>query len=193
VTRFDDIPSAATPPEGARPSAVVARIRSLRPSRRTVLRALVVGAAAAALVPFDWYLSRRADAAPADPEPDDKSEHLQCAPKRYDEEANNWPSGGPAVCYGGWRRGTYPCSDGYHVEGRHSYDGEELESTRLTTNCHGKNAWRWNGYRCSDAVTDATYPDGTTYHGVTIAACKLPEQDGDRDRDRDRGRGLLGG
>lgn len=177
MSGFDDIPSAATPPSGAAPSAVVARIRAIRPSRRAVLRALVIGAAAAALVPFDWYLSRRAAAAPAEGEqPDNRSEHLECAPRHYDEEDNNWPSDGLAVCYGGWRRGGYPCSDGYHLEGRHEHDGEQLESTRLATNCHGRNAWRWNGYRCSDAITDVTYSDGTTYHGVTIAVCRLPER-----------------
>jgi hypothetical protein len=177
VTRLDEIPSAAGPPPAARPSAVVARIRAIRPSRRAVLRALVIGASAAALVPFDWYLSRRAAAAPAAGGADDTSEHLQCAPRRYDEEANNWPATGPAVCYGGWRRGRYPCAGGFHLEGKHTSDGEELESTRLTTNCHGRNAWRWNGYRCSDAITDVTFADGTTYHGVTIAACRLPEHE----------------
>ncbi|OLT14568.1 hypothetical protein BJF78_18310 [Pseudonocardia sp. CNS-139] len=175
--RLDDIPSAATPPRHARPSAVVARIRALRPSRRAVVRALVVGAAAAALVPIDWYLSRRAAAAPGDREPaDDTSEHKRCAPRSYDEEENNWPAEGPAVCYGGWRRGHHPCEDGFHLEGSHRWEDEELESTRLTTNCHGRNAWRWNGYRCSDAITDAVYPDGTTYSGLTIAACVLPSE-----------------
>jgi hypothetical protein len=189
VTRFDDIPSAAAPPPGARPSPVVARIRAMRPSRRTVLRALVIGAAAAALVPLDWYLSRNASAAPDARMRDDKSEHQQCAPRKYDEEANNWPAAGPAVCYGGWRRGNNPCSDAYHIEGRYKIDGENLESTRLTTNCHGKNAWRWNGYRCSDAVTDAVFPDGTTYHGVTIAACRLPASE----TTRESRPGLIGG
>lgn len=187
MTRFDDIPSAAAPPSGARPSTIVARIRAIRPARRTVLRALVIGAAAAALVPIDWYLSRRAVAAPEDGEPRDTSEHLQCAPRRYDVEANNWPADGPAVCYGGWRRGHYPCADGFHLEGRHEWEGEELESTRLTTNCHGRNAWRWNGYRCSDAVTDVVFPDGTTYHALTIAACALSDADGTERP------GLLGG
>jgi hypothetical protein len=188
MSRFDEIPSAAAPSPGAVPSAVVARIRAIRPSRRAVLRALVVGAAAAALVPVDWYLSRRAAAAPAvREESDDMTEHLECAPRRYDEEANNWPAGGPAVCYGGWRRGRYPCADGYHREGRHERDGERLESTRLTTDCHGRNAWRWNGHRCSDAITDVTFADGTTYHGVTIAACRLPEGEA-----REREPGLLG-
>ncbi|GAA1281052.1 hypothetical protein GCM10009609_51410 [Pseudonocardia aurantiaca] len=186
MTRFDDIPSAATPPPGARPSPAVARIRALRPSRRTVLRALVIGAAAAALVPLDWYLSRGASAAP-DRNPEDSSEHRQCTPRHYDEEANNWPATGPAVCYGGWRRGNNPCENGYHIEGRYQLDDEDVESTRLTTNCHGKNAWRWNGYRCSDAITDVTFSDGTTYHGLTIAACRLPADEGMGDR----GRGLL--
>jgi hypothetical protein len=183
MTRLDEVPTAFAPPADARPSAVVARIRSIRPSRRTVLRGLLVGAAAAALVPLDWYLTRREAVAQGGRESDDKSEHMKCTPERYDEEANNWPQGGPAVCYGGWRRGSYPCAGGYHREGRHERGGEKLESTRLTTNCHGKNAWRWKGFRCSDAMTDVTFADGTTYHGVTIAACALPEEEAtERDR-----------
>lgn len=173
MTRLDEIPTALTPPAQSLPSTVVARIRSIRPSRRAVLRGLVIGAAAAALVPLDWYLSRR-EATAQDDEDDDRSEHLGCTPASYEEEANNWPEDGSAICYGGWRRGSYPCSDGYHREGMFETSIGEYESTRLTTSCHGKNAWRWNGYRCSDAITDVTYDDGESYRGMTIAACELP-------------------
>lgn len=176
MTGLDEIPTAFAPPRGARPSAVVARIRAMRPSRRAVLRGLVIGAAATALVPIDWFLARREAAAA--PEGDSRSEHLTCAPADYAEEANNWPAGGPAVCYGGFRRGPYPCSDGFHREGSYAAYGESYESTRLTTNCHGKNAWRWNGYRCSDAITVTTFSDGTEYNGLTIAACEVGGSDG---------------
>jgi hypothetical protein len=175
MSRLDEIPTAFEPPADARPSGVVARIRSIRPSRRAVLRGLVIGAAAAALVPLDWYLARRQASAQESEGGDDKSEHLGCAPESYVEESNNWPAGGAAVCYGGWRRGAYPCAEGYHREGTYVQDGDVYESTRLTTNCHGKNAWRWHGHRCSDAVTYATFSDGTEYNGLTIAACRLTE------------------
>jgi hypothetical protein len=175
MTRLDDIPTAFAPPAQARPSAVVARIRAIRPSRRAVLRGLVIGAAAAALVPFDWYLTRRQAAAGPEDE-DNTSEHLGCVPESYDEEANNWPEDGDALCYGGWRRGSYPCSEGYHREGTYEVDGDSYESTRLTTSCHGKNGWRWRGHRCSDAVTEVYYADGNSYRGVTIAACELPPE-----------------
>ena len=175
MTRLDDIPTAFAPPIQARPSAVVARIRAIRPSRRAVLRGLVIGAAAAALVPFDWYLSRR-QALAGPEEEDDKSEHPGCMPESYDEEANNWPEDGNALCYGGWRRGSYPCSEGYHREGTYEIDGDSYESTRLTTSCHGKNGWRWKGHRCSDAVTEVYYAEGDSYRGVTIAACELPPE-----------------
>jgi hypothetical protein len=185
MTRLDEIPTAFEPPAQARPSDVVARIRSIRPSRRAVLRGLMIGAAVSALVPIDWYLARR-EASAQEGGSGNRSEHLTCTPESYTEEANNWPASGPAVCYGGWRRGSYPCSGGYHREGAHSNGGNSYESTRLTTNCHGKNAWRWNGYRCSDAITNVTFADGTEYHGVTIAACELPldrATGGDSDRD----------
>ena len=168
-----DIPSTSAAPEQPRPSAVVARLRGYRPSRRAVLRALVLGAAATTLVPLDWYLSRRQASA----EPSNRSEYGTCKPASYDQEDNNWWEGGEAVCYGGWKRGSYPCADGYHREGTHSSRGVDYESTRLTTNCHGRNAWRWKGFRCSDAVTTATFDDGTEYTGVTIAACALTQQE----------------
>jgi hypothetical protein len=168
MTRIVDIPTTAAPPPGPRPSGAVAQLRAYRPSRRTVLRGLVLGAAAATLVPLDWYLTRREAAAESD-----RAEYGTCKPAIYDQQANNWWEGGAAVCYGGWRRGSYPCADGYHREGTFSADGVEYQSTRLTTNCHGRNAWRWQGYRCSDAVTTAVFDDGTDYTGLTIAACEL--------------------
>jgi len=173
VNGIDDIPTTSAPPDRPRPSAVVAALRGYRPSRRTVLRALVLGVAATALVPLDWYLIRRQAAA----EPSDRSEYGTCKPAQYDQEANNWWEGGEAVCYGGWRRGSYPCEGGYHREGKFSTRGVEYESTRLTTNCHGRNAWRWKGFRCSDAVTTAVFEDGSEYTGVTIAACALTPQE----------------
>ncbi|MGI9001778.1 MAG: hypothetical protein ACR2GH_08915 [Pseudonocardia sp.] len=175
MTRLDEIPATFEPPADARPSEVVARIRAIRPDRRAVFRGLVIGAAATALVPLDWYLTRReASAQPDDSAGDDKSEHLTCEPESYEEQANNWPASGPAVCVGGYRRGSFPCTDGYHREGSYEANGEQFESTRLTTNCEGKNAWRWNGYRCSDAMTTTIFTDGTHYRGVTVAACELP-------------------
>jgi hypothetical protein len=176
MNRLDEVPRTSTPPPGAVPSAVVARLRSIRPSRRTVLRGLVIGAAAAALVPLDWYLDRRS--ASALPGSANRAEYISCAPASYAEEANNWPFEGPAVCYGGWRRGSYPCGNGYHREGTYEINGEQMESTRLSTECEGRNAWRWHGYRCSDAVTDVVFASGATYTGITIAACELPEGTG---------------
>jgi hypothetical protein len=174
---LDDIPTASVPPSSPRPSPMVARIRSVRPSRRTVLRGLVVGATAAVLVPIDWLLDRREAAAAVPARGRAMSEHRNCAPTDYDVETNNWPNDGPAVCYGGWRRGSFPCEDGYHREGRYERGNEQVESTRLATNCEGRNAWRWKGHRCSDAITEVMFEDGEYYTGVTIAACALPEQD----------------
>jgi hypothetical protein len=175
MSRLDEIPTAFDAPADARPSAVVARIRAIRPSRRTVLRGLLISAAAAALVPIDWYLTRR-EAVAAEPrtDGDDKSEHMTCAPASYREEANNWPATGPAVCYGGFRRGGFPCSDGYHREGSYKDGPDAFESTRVTQSCNGRNAWRWNGYRCSDAITNVVFADGTEYRGISIAACPAP-------------------
>jgi len=173
MTGLENIPTTTEPPPEARPSAIVARLRGYRPSRRTVLRAIVLGAAAATLVPLDWYLTRREAVAATG----NKSEYGTCKPASYDEEANNWPASSVAVCYGGWKRGTFPCEDGYHREGTYTDQGVDYESTRLATNCHGRNAWRWKNYRCSDAVTTGTFPDGSDYTGVTIAACTLTQEE----------------
>lgn len=179
-----EIPTADRAPAHARPSLVVARLRAVRPARRTVVKGLLTAAAATTLVPIDWILTRRAaGAAPSGGEEGGSggtgptTEFTECVPKSYNEEANNWWDGGPATCYGGWRRGSYPCSNGYHREGSFSSRGEEYSSTRLSTNCHGRNAWRWNGYRCSDAITTVTYDDGSQYDAVTIAACKISGAD----------------
>lgn len=171
MTILDDIPSTATPPADARPSGVLARIRSYRPGRRALLRGLVIGAAGAALVPVDWFLARRE--ASAQPGAGSRSEHTTCKPAQYREQANNWWSGGPAVCYGGFRRGSFPCTGGFHREGSFSGRGESYVSTRVTTSCSGRNAWRWEGHRCSDAMTTTTYEDGSDYSGLTIAACAV--------------------
>lgn len=180
MTRLHDIPTTGAPPAEARPSEIVALIRSYRPNRRAVLRGLIIAATASVLVPMDWWLTRRAAAAADDGSGGggggSTSEYGSCMPESYDEEANNWFAGGTAVCYGGWRRGSYPCSGGYHREGSFSDSGsgESYNSTRLAANCHGRNGWRWHGYRCSDGYTTVTFADGSEYDGVTIAACALP-------------------
>ena len=52
----------------------------------------------------------------------------------------------------------------------------DYESTRLTTNCHGRNAWRGRASAARTRST-ATFDDGTEYSGVTIAACALTQQE----------------
>jgi len=175
MTRLEDIPTTVDAPDHARPSTVVAHLRSLRPSRRVILRGMLVSAAAAALVPFDWFLARRAMALPLQEQAvdDSRAEYTSCEPADYDEEKNNWWAGGAAVCYGGWRRGSFPCSGGFHREGSYAARDETYVSTRMTNSCHGRHAWRWHGHRCSDAMTTATFDDGTEYSGVTIAACAI--------------------
>lgn len=167
-----DIPSAIEPPADARPSEIVARIRDLRPSRRTVLKGLFIAAAAATLVPLDWYLARRQAHAADGP----RTEYMECEKGGYDEERNNWPKGGTAMCIGGFRRGSFPCSKGWHREGDFTDpddDGAQITSTRHATNCHGRNAWRWKSVRCSDALTSISWDDGDEYTGMTIAVCKV--------------------
>ncbi|MDF5755728.1 hypothetical protein [Spongiactinospora sp. TRM90649] len=165
------------------PSRVRARIADPATPRRTLLKGLLVAALAATLAPFEWYLTRREARAARGPASEWTSSNCSDAyPEGYTEAPANWFSG-PAVCYGGWRIGSYPCNDSkWHFEGYRSNTdvGEEYMSLRTDSFCGttgARNAWRWTAagsvYRCSDAVTEVTWNDGDSYRGLTIAMCAV--------------------
>ncbi|MFF5205634.1 hypothetical protein [Streptosporangium sp. NPDC000396] len=173
--RLDLIPSTEAAPADATPSLVRRLIPNPPVSRRTLVKGLVVSAIAATVVPFEWFLSRRA----ANAGPTSEWTASNCSdgyPGGYGEGYNNWWSDGRAVCFGGWRMGSYPCSGGFHFEGWRGYDDEGYTSSRVTT-CSGRNAWRWTAYstlyRCSDANTFVRWNDGDSYTGLTIAMCRV--------------------
>jgi hypothetical protein len=174
--RLDRIPSAQEAPRDAVPSTVRAAIAREPARRRTVVKGMIVALAGAALVPFDWALSRRA----AHAGPSTEWTAANCSdgyPGGYGEGANNWWAGGPAVCFGGWRMGGFPCDGAkFHFEGWRGYGDEGYTSNRVTT-CAGRNAWRWTAgggtYRCSDATTTTVWNSGESYTALTIAACLL--------------------
>lgn len=169
--RLDLIPSITERPLDAVPTQL--RIKGDRPARRTVLRALTVGALAATLVPFDWVLARRSAAAggPA-------TEWSTRCDTDYTPWSNNWPSGGWAACYGGRRVGKYGCNsyewhrEGYYTVGSYRYYSARVES------CDARNAWRWSAggyrFRCSDATTTSYTDHGNVdWTGLTVARCVL--------------------
>ncbi|MCG5212087.1 hypothetical protein [Streptosporangium sp. KLBMP 9127] len=178
----DTIPTMDAPPLGAVPSRVRTVIGDSPVARRTLLKGLVVSAVAATLVPFDWVFSRRAARADGPTSEWTAPNCRDAYSEGYTEMRANWGPG-PAVCYGGWRVGDYPCNeDQRHFEGsRSSSDGEEMFSAyRIDSACgetSTRNAWRWsnagNTYRCSDAVTTVTWTDGSEYTDITIAMCRL--------------------
>jgi hypothetical protein len=178
--RLDLIPSAGeAPTEGAAPSEIRAKIANSTPSRRNILRGLVVAAGVAVLAPFEWLLSRRA--AMAGPTSEWTASNCSDAyPGGYAEAGNNWWSEGPAACFGGWRRGSFPCGGGFHFEGFRSYGDEGYTSARIDTLCGSgakRNAWRWTAagavYRCSDASTTTVWNSGERYVATTIAMCRV--------------------
>ncbi|MEU5670076.1 hypothetical protein ACGF3C_23915 [Micromonospora sp. NPDC047762] len=120
---------------------------------------------ASTLVPLDWAINKRA--AFAGP----TSEHTSC-PWDYTPSSANWWSG-TGQCTGGWRRGSWPCASKYHFEGFRSYSDEGYTSNRVTTYCSSRNAWRWNGYRCSDAMTTTVWNSGERHYDLTIAQCAV--------------------
>ncbi|MGH3862490.1 hypothetical protein [Actinokineospora sp.] len=179
--RFDQIPFAdREPAENSTPSHVLASIATTTPDRRNVLRGMMIAAATAALVPFEWLATRRQ----AEAGPTSEWTSSNCTdgyPQGYNEQSNNWWSSGPAACFGGWRRGSYPCSGGWHFEGFRSYSDEGYTSTRIATACGAgstkKNAWRWTAsgsvYRCSDASTRTVWNSGESYTDLTISMCRI--------------------
>lgn len=168
MTFIDSIPSTEQRPVNATTSSLVTQLRQVKPSRRAALRGLGIAILASALAPIEWATSKAAQAAGP------KTEHTGCAPSSYGEQQSNWWSGATA-CYGGWRRGTYPCASGWHFEGSRYYSDEGAHSTRLATSCGGKNAWRWkvgsSSYRCSDATTEVVWNSGERYTDLTISVC----------------------
>ncbi|MBG0831090.1 hypothetical protein HS041_25345 [Planomonospora sp. ID67723] len=181
--RFDSIPSMEVAPEGAAPSRVRTLIADLPVQRRTVMKGLAVSAMAAALVPLDWALSRRAARAAGPTSIWSESSCENSYSGGYGEGRNNWWGDGRAVCFGGWRMGSYPCNGSdRHFEGSRTHrpgasDQEKYTNVARTTTCSGKNAWKWRSggrqYACSDAYTTVTWRDGTHYRGLTIAMCTL--------------------
>ncbi|MDX3104764.1 hypothetical protein [Nonomuraea angiospora] len=175
--RLDQIPSLHDAPHEVAPSRVRSAIALTPTARRTVLKGLFVAISTAALVPFEWALSRRAANAVG---PTSEWTATNCRdgyPNGYGEQANNWWTGGYSTCFGGWRRGSYPCnSNQRHFEGFRSYSDEGYTSNRVTT-CSGRNAWRWTAggslYRCSDANTTTVWNSGERYTALTIAKCAL--------------------
>jgi hypothetical protein len=178
----DAIPAVDVPPPRPIPSRVRPLIGGPPASRRTVLRGLTVSAMAAALVPFDWLLTRRPARADGPTSEWLAADCRDAYSQGYREQRANWGPG-PAVCYGGWRVGDYPCNDDKrHFEGMRSFnEGEEmLNSYRIDSACGEsttRNAWRWayDGltYRCSDAITTVTWRDGSYYTDITISMCRL--------------------
>lgn len=164
-----EIPRLDLPPADAVASEVVRRIRSVRPRRRTVLKGLLVAAAASVLTPIEWFY-RAGEARAAGRTP---TEHLTCSPETYDEIANNWWVDGQSTCMGGWRIGSFPCDEGFHREGSFSHEEETYISWLVDDTCGGRNAWRWAGVRCSDAWTTTVWRTGEKYEGLTIAACTV--------------------
>ncbi|WP_214413093.1 hypothetical protein [Sphaerisporangium fuscum] len=180
---LDSIPSMDRPPAGAAPSRVRELITVMPVSRRGLLKGLAISAMTAALVPFDWFVSRRAAHAVGPTSEWTGADCKDSYPGGYEQERANWWAG-PAVCYGGWRIGSYPCNtNNRHFEGERVHkNGEEVyKAYRIDTACgegdKTRNAWRWTYgggvYRCSDAWTKVTWADGTYHSDLTVAMCKL--------------------
>ena len=182
--RVELIPALDEPPGDHFAASRIGSIIADPPTRRrTVLRIMIAGALASTLVPFEWIVSRTKAFAVG---PTSEFTGGSCNPpypNGYTEQANNWWSSGTARCFGGWRRGSYPCNNGsygFHFEGSRYYSDEGYTSYRIASACGSssagyKNAWRWSSgtYRCSDATTTTVWNSGERYTDLTVAMCHV--------------------
>jgi hypothetical protein len=145
-------------------------LRALRVpgGRRTVLRALALGAMTLGAAALDWAGAlgtrrARAESGPYAMQGWDRNDCRDAYPNGYVERpdtsgayVNRYPA-----CYGGtWRSTTY-CDRGWHKFGTWYDGGVQADHVPISIACGQlttKNAWRWTTpdgitYRCSDGYT----------------------------------------
>jgi hypothetical protein len=191
---LEQIPRADAPSDETPPTAALTGV-ALPTRRRTVLRAITLGALTAGAMAADWsgrlLPHRPAFAASfesgpgglvgwsnpangcAEPYPN-RSTYYNFQKTGYDEQADTSGSytSYQAACFGGNFRSSGYCTSGWHKNGL--INGQVY--TPISTTCgftQQKNAWRWrtsdgNTWRCSDGHTTS----GTNVY-FTICRARL--------------------
>lgn len=161
---FEQIPDHDQPPPGAKNTTALKNL-NVPGGRRTVLRAMALGAMTVGATALNWSgtFGNRKAAAETGPyalQGWDRNDCHDAYPHGYDEEGDT--SGQYvttyAACVGGTWRGSNYCDAGWHKYGTWNENGVQADHVPISTACgvaNAKNAWRWttpNGqlYRCSD-------------------------------------------
>jgi hypothetical protein len=174
---FDQIPDAdaAPAPDSVRTTALTGL--TVSGNRRTVLRAMALGAVTVGALALS-LVGRRKAAAEAGPfglQGWDRNDCHDAYPSGYQELADT--SGAYintyAACFGGDWRGSTFCDAGWHKNGTWNEGSIQVDHVPVSTACGAttaKNAWKWTTpdghvYRCSDGFS--TYWGGP-FNGQTF-------------------------
>jgi hypothetical protein len=168
---FEQIPDHDETVPGATRSAKTAALKDLRVTggRRTVLRAMALGAMTVGAAALDWAgvfgtRSARAETGRYGLQGWDRNDCHDAYPTGYQElgDTNGGYVNRYAACFGGSYRGSTYCDGGWHKYGTWTEPGGvQADHTPISTACGTvttKNAWRWTTpdrvvYRCSDGYT----------------------------------------
>jgi hypothetical protein len=164
---FEQIPDHDQPPPGASRTTALAEL-TVTGGRRTVLRAMALGAMTVGATALSWsgaFGTRKAAAetGPYALQGWDRNDCHDAYPTGYDElpDTSGLYTNTYAACFGGtWLGSTY-CSAGWHKYGTYNEGGIQADHLPISTACGvitTKNAWRWTTpdkkvYRCSDGYT----------------------------------------
>ncbi|OLB78040.1 MAG: hypothetical protein AUI14_14430 [Actinobacteria bacterium 13_2_20CM_2_71_6] len=136
--------------------------------RRTVLRAVALGAMTIGATALDWAgafgtRGARAEFGPYAMQGWDRNDCRDAYPSGYAEvgDTNGLYVNRYAACFGGSFRGSTYCNAGWHKYGTWYDNGIQADHTPISSSCGAtttRNAWRWTTpdgivYRCSDGFT----------------------------------------
>jgi hypothetical protein len=169
----DQIPDVDQAPPGADGTTALTRLPAVG-TRRTLLRAALLGAVTIGTLVLTWSRRARAESSATGLQGWDRNDCRDAYPTGYDEVGDTSGSyvNAYAACFGGsWRGSTY-CEAGWHKHGTWTYGTVTADFVPINVMCGSygtKNAWKWttpdgHTYRCSDGMT--TYWGGP-YNGQT--------------------------
>jgi hypothetical protein len=164
---FEQIPDHGQARPGAA-STTALKDLSVSASRRTVLRAMALGAVTigAAVLDLSGVFGARsawAEAGPYGLQGWDRNDCRDAYPTGYDEvgDTNGLYVNTYAACFGGSWRGSDYCDGGWHKYGTWYQADIQVDHVPISVACGAtttKNSWRWTTpdgvvYRCSDGYS----------------------------------------
>ena len=174
---FDQIPDADAAPAAGAGQPVALTGLAVSANRRTVLRAVALGAVTVGGLALS-LLGRRKASAEAGPfglQGWDRNDCRDAYPSGYQElgDTSGQYVNTYAACFGGSWRGSTFCNAGWHKNGTWTSGSTQVDSAPVSILCGDtttKNAWKWttpdgHTYRCSDGMS--TYWGGP-YNGQTF-------------------------